>query len=47
MKEYIRPMLEITSIFADENIAVIPLYDESEEDGSSVYIKGNPWELWD
>ncbi len=49
MKEYIKPELEIISIYAEENIAsVIPLGDdESVDDGSSVYIKGNPWDLWD
>lgn len=50
MKNYIKPELEVISIFAEENIASgesLLGYDETAEEGSSVYIKDNPWDLWD
>ena len=50
MKNYIKPELEVISIFAEENIASgerLLGNDETPEEGSSVYIKDNPWDLWD
>lgn len=52
MRTYIKPELEVTSIFAQENIASIPYWDDSHIDGgSSIYIDngGNNggWDLWD
>lgn len=54
MRTYIKPELEVTSIFAQENIAsgTFPLFDDSHPDGgSSIYIDngGNNggWDLWD
>lgn len=54
MRTYIKPELEVTSIFAQENIAsgALPLWDDSHPDGgSSIYIDngGNNggWDLWD
>ena len=50
MKNYIKPELDLISIFAEENIASgasLLGNDEDVADGSSVYIKDNPWDLWD
>ena len=50
MKNYIKPELDLISIFAEENIASgasLLGTDEDVSDGSSVYIKDNPWDLWD
>ena len=50
MKNYIKPELDVISIFAEESIASgekLLGFDESLEDGSSVYVKDNPWDLWD
>lgn len=54
MRTYIKPEFEVTSIFAQENIAsgTLPLFDESHPDGgSSIYIDNGGinggWDLWD
>lgn len=51
MKNYIKPELDVISIFAEENIASGTNYlgngEDYQADGSSVYIKDNPWDLWD
>ena len=52
IKSYIKPELELHSLFAQENIAAIPFYDggsDSKGEGSSsVFIEnGGNWELWD
>ena len=54
MRTYIKPELEVTSIFAQENIAsgTLPLWNDNYIDGgSSIYIDngGNNggWDLWD
>ena len=52
MRTYIKPEFEVTSIFAQENIASeLPLFDSKELDGgSSIYIYNtgdNGWDLWD
>ena len=54
MRTYIKPELEVTSIFAHENIASDPmlfLTGENPDGGSSIYIDngGNNggWDFWD
>lgn len=50
MKNYIKPELEVISIFAEENIASsgVDLLsnndDKSSKGGSSVYVDG--WNIW-
>lgn len=59
MRTYIKPEFEVTSIFAQENIASIIPYSNSgagdsayhPDGGSSIYIENSGdkggWDLWD
>ena len=52
MRTYIKPEFEVTSIFAQENIASDALFSLKDLDGgSSIYIENGGdkggWDLWD